>query len=294
MEEKVVIVVPVFKDFSLVTDQEIISLRRLFTTLGSHQIHFIGPENLAFDGCLKEASNNKVFPKVERFADKYFTCIEGYNELMISLDFYKRFGQFKYLLIYQLDAYVFRDELKYWCSKGYDYIGAPWNGMHHYYDTLIEGVGNGGFSLRKVKSAIKLLEKIRMNEVLQQYREYNWKGLILKLPLILRSVWKAKSEPSKCEQNYHFQEDYFWCNVGPAALNSFECRSGILKILHRFFISFQYKIAPTNVAATFSLETNVRQLFIKNNKKLPFGCHAWEKYEPDFWKEFIPMNELVK
>ena len=291
---KACIVVPVYKDFTQLTNEESISLHQLFKVLTDYEIVFAGPENFEYDGYLMEAQKQNVSAGEQRFSNEYFNNIEGYNRLMMTPGFFYRFKHFKYLLIYQLDAYVFRDELKYWCSKGYDYIGAPWNGMHHYYDTLIEGVGNGGFSLRKVKSAIKLLEKIRMNEVLQQYREYNWKGLILKLPLILRSVWKAKSEPSKCEQNYHFQEDYFWCNVGPAALNSFECRSGILKILHRFFISFQYKIAPTNVAATFSLETNVRELFIMNNKKLPFGCHAWEKYEPDFWKEFIPMTELVK
>ena len=30
------------------------------------------------------------------------------------------------MLIYQLDAYVFKDELLNWANKGYDYIGAPW------------------------------------------------------------------------------------------------------------------------------------------------------------------------
>lgn len=28
-------------------------------------------------------------------------------------------------MIYQLDAWVFNDELSSWCSLGYDYIGAP-------------------------------------------------------------------------------------------------------------------------------------------------------------------------
>ncbi|MFR6542216.1 MAG: DUF5672 family protein [Butyricimonas virosa] len=25
-----------------------------------------------------------------------------------------------------IDAFVFRDELTYWCTLNYDYIGAPW------------------------------------------------------------------------------------------------------------------------------------------------------------------------
>lgn len=30
------------------------------------------------------------------------------------------------MLVYQLDAYAFKDELFFWASLGYDYIGAPW------------------------------------------------------------------------------------------------------------------------------------------------------------------------
>ena len=30
------------------------------------------------------------------------------------------------MLIYQLDAFVFQDDLAYWCQQNYDYIGAPW------------------------------------------------------------------------------------------------------------------------------------------------------------------------
>jgi len=44
---------------------------------------------------------------------------------MMSPAFYDAFKAFDYILIYQLDAFVFRDELEYFCSLGYDYIGAP-------------------------------------------------------------------------------------------------------------------------------------------------------------------------
>ena len=89
-----------------------------------------------------------------------------FNKLKESNLLYKKYKKYKYILFYELDAFVFRDELDYWCKKGFDYIGAPWNGTHCYYDTPINGVGNGGFSLRNIKSAIKLLEKLRMKEVL--------------------------------------------------------------------------------------------------------------------------------
>lgn len=291
---KVCVVVPVYKDFKLLTNEELTSLHRLFKVLGEYEIFFAGPENLQYEPFLKEGQKQNVFITVKRFSNEYFNGVEGYNRLMISSLFYQRFKQFKYLLIYQLDAYVFRDELEYWCDKGYDYIGAPWSAMHYYLNNSLEGVGNGGFSLRKIKSAIKLLNKIRMNELLQQYKGYNWKGLMPKLPSIIKKLEEAKKTPSKCEENYHFQEDYFWCNVGPAALVSSSCRSNLLKLLFWIYTRNDYKIAPKNIAVSFSLETNAREFFKNNNEKVPFGCHAWEKYEPDFWKQFIAINELVK
>lgn len=60
------------------------------------------------------------------FPDTYFKGIAGYNRLMMSPEFYETFAQWEYILIYQTDAWVFSDRLSEWCSKGYDYIGAPW------------------------------------------------------------------------------------------------------------------------------------------------------------------------
>ena len=35
------------------------------------------------------------------------------------------FLEYQYMLIYQLDAFVFEDKLDYFCELGYDYIGIP-------------------------------------------------------------------------------------------------------------------------------------------------------------------------
>lgn len=288
------IIVPVYKNFADLTNEELISLVHLYKVLGHHPIYLVGPKNSNWKVYITHAANRGVHIGFKEFPNHYFESISGYNELMLSINFYKRFQDFKYILIYQLDAYVFRDEMDYWCKKGYDYLGAPWNGMHTYNNKSVEGVGNGGFSLRKIKSSIELLEKIRIYEVLIQYQHYNWKGLVPKLPFIIKRLRKAKKSPSKFELTYHFQEDYFWCNVAPASLASFPCRSRLLNLLCWWYTRNDYNVAPKNIAVSFSLETNARELFKVNNEKLPFGCHAWEKYEPDFWKEFIPMNELVK
>jgi len=103
---------------------------------------------------------------------------------MLSLEFYKRFLNYKFILIYQLDAFVFNDELAFWCNKDYDYIGAPWSDISsrsifkelrsklplrykYYYirklSNINKFVGNGGFSLRKVVSRLLLLAKYAKN-----------------------------------------------------------------------------------------------------------------------------------
>lgn len=62
----------------------------------------------------------------ELFDKEYFEGIKGYNALCLSKAFYQRFAdKYVYMLIYQLDAWIFRDELQDWCDKGYDYVGSP-------------------------------------------------------------------------------------------------------------------------------------------------------------------------
>lgn len=62
---------------------------------------------------------------VKCFERHFFTSVEGYNKLCYNIDFYSAFRNYDYMLIYQLDAWVFRNELQMWCEKGYDYIGSP-------------------------------------------------------------------------------------------------------------------------------------------------------------------------
>ena len=49
-----------------------------------------------------------------------------------------------------------------------------------------------------------------------------------------------------------------------------------------------FKVAEPKVALQFSFEVNPSLLYEMNNQQLPFGCHAFEKYEYEtFWKNFI-------
>ena len=287
---KYCIVVPVYKPFNLLATNELLSLNRLYKVLCIHSIYIIGPTALNFGAYIDHARTSGTLVKSKTFDECYFSTISGYNRLLLSELFYKKFTQYKFILICQTDAYVFRDELNYWCKKEYDYIGAPWSGMHVYDNELLEGVGNGGFSLRKVKGAIIMLRKLRMLEVLEHYQYFNWKGTVPRLPSILIKLFRSIQKPGNFEKTYNFQEDVFWCKSAPKRLNSFACNATILRLMGRLLIKNDFKIAPVGTAVQFSIETNPQEYYNLNKGQLPFGCHAWGKYDPEFWKAFIPVS----
>ncbi|RYG45716.1 MAG: hypothetical protein EOO01_17385, partial [Chitinophagaceae bacterium] len=108
-----------------------------------------------------------------RFGDHYFNSIEGYNQLMLSEEFYSSFAAYEHILIHQADVFIFKDELQFWCNKGYAYIGPPWlrkpdrtiKKLFNYLRKLVQPgygvkhnlVGNGGFSLRHVQKHLNVL-----------------------------------------------------------------------------------------------------------------------------------------
>ena len=236
---KALIIIPIYKDS--LTEAEKSSLIRCCKILGKYDFSLVCSNSLkteAYEKVLREFSVNF---KIERFDEKYFKSIQKYNLLMLDVDFYHRFAAYDYMLIYQLDAYVFRDDLIHWCEQGYDYIGAPWmkfdflrNKMH-----ILEAGLNGGFSLKKISSFIDVLEnKSGKKEVLAKF--------------------------IKGGRN----EDGFFSS-------------------HAMEIKPSFKVAPYNIAMKFSFERRPEKLYKMTHGKLPFGCHAWHKYNPAFWKQFI-------
>lgn len=106
----------------------------------------------------------KIFPEylmVKEFDPEYFKSTATYSQLCINYDFYNSFNQYEYMLIYQLDCYLFRNEIYSWCEKGYDYVGGPILSTDCGWDTVKKSrkgdewkpfVGNGGLSLRKIST----------------------------------------------------------------------------------------------------------------------------------------------
>lgn len=260
-----IIVVPIYK--TTLTKFENISLKQCFKIFKGRKVIMVKPNHLDVSTLLATFP----FSEVVSFEDKYFKDIHGYNELMLSPLFYRQFLTYHFMLIYQPDAYAFKDELDTWASAGYDYIGAPWLKPIRNSNFLKKGifrlkrylytkfnvrrnglpkskqfynrVGNGGFSLRNIK---------RFHE------------LTIKEEKLANHYIKLK--------NLHFNEDLFWS----------------IEINRK---QKQLSIPNYKTACRFSIETYPQEAFAINQLRLPFGCHAWEKHL-DFWQDKIDLDQV--
>jgi hypothetical protein len=232
--EKVAVIIPLYK--TTLNQNEVQSLLQCQRILGKHPIIFVAPDSLNLNFLEKW----NIHYSAIRFEDQYFKSPQTYNKLLTSRKFYQAFENFEYILIYQLDAYVFEDNLLSWCAKGYDYIGAPKLKKHHLKGKLScePVVLNGGLSLRKIKPILRYL-----------------------------TVYYFFFEA------WHANEDMMF---------SFAQRR---VYLFRYFL----KLPHWKESLSFSIEKNP-EVSYKLLGELPFGCHAWERYNPTFWKQFIPQD----
>ena len=120
MAQKVAVVIPFYKNN--ITGYEMIALQQCERVLAAYPKIAIKPDKLIFPVETTEIS----FTHVLSFDNHYFNDLAGYNRLMLSAEFYEKFSDYEYILIYQMDCFVFKDELSFWCGQNLDYIGAPW------------------------------------------------------------------------------------------------------------------------------------------------------------------------
>lgn len=233
---RVAVVIPLYRDH--LDPLEIISLKRCLEVLSAHDIVVVAPNRLKRSAIFDRYQLRQII----FIDDKWLASIDSYNKLMLSRYFYQLFAGYDYILIHQLDAFVFSDRLLEFCRLGYDYLGAPWikgcpvtrfvyRGagvinkvlpfLNRYY---LFFVGNGGFSLRKVSSFLAVIEKLRFNLM----------------------AWKSN-------------EDAFWAYCGE--------KRGCLRL------------PDVQVAQDFAVEEGVD---LAAAARLPFGCHAWPKFQLEF------------
>lgn len=108
----------------------------------------------------------------------HFVSRGSYNNMLFQADFFQLFTEFDYILLFQLDALALRDTLNYWVSLDYDFIGAPLRRNYGRTNSTSVGPGlNGGLSLRRVDSALRVLEsgrgrRIRIRDAVTMERHF--------------------------------------------------------------------------------------------------------------------------
>lgn len=230
MKVNVVVVIPYYH--SELTECEKISFQSCLTMLRNYPIVLVVPEKMTLERCPKE--DHLLYEVVP---DSWLASVESYNQMMLAKEFYARFMKYEYMLVFQLDAFVFSDSLEWFCNLGYDYIGAPWLRGWKLLRDLDHGVwhvGNGGFSLRKISAFMNIFD-------------------------------------TQSVQNVKVLEDLFWASRD----------------------SEEFRVAPLEIALRFSFEQDVRQCYLLNHNRLPFGCHAWEKYDFNFWRPIFEERGYV-
>lgn len=283
MNKLVNIIIPIYK--SKPSYYEEISYKQCLKILKKYPITLVAPINLDLNYYTKITEDINIY--VERFEDKYFKNIDGYNCLLRSLSFYSRFRKYKYILINQLDSFVFRDELENWCKKDYDYIGAPWfkGGTNPSENANIAGVGNGGFSLRKTKRFVYILNQFIRIELTKSFIQLSTKNKILKFPKFAFKFLLIKQKTSNLN-SFNGNEDTFWCIYANKIIEDYLNKNLFIKFVAKLVLK-KINIAPAKDAFKFSVECLPKRVFKEQNNTLPFGCHAWLRYEFEFWKYFI-------
>lgn len=210
-----------------------------------------------------------------RFPPRFFGSAQRHGKLLLSEDFYRAFLDYEYILIYHLDALVFRDELLEWCRLGYDYIGAPWLLSPDTPHITESKVGNGGFSLRRVRSFLRVLASreyfVDPDEYWRRYCErssrlarlFNWpRRPIKRLGWFNDVKWHVK-----WAVHGDVHEDRFWAEYATHYDPSF-------------------RIAPVDVAMRFAFEAEPRRCFERIGR-LPFGAHRWQKFDRAFYEPYL-------
>jgi hypothetical protein len=179
---------------------------------------------------------------------------------MVCKSFYESYKDYSHLLICQTDALVFSDEILKWINYDYSYIGAPWFvGMDKPVKPLnFLGVGNGGLSMREIEVFINVLSNPIKTCIDEFMKHCIKKSIVNFLTKKFLFYYRYKFK------NSDLNEDYFWGVVVPEYFEYF-------------------KVPDPLIAADFSFEVQPEYLYKIKNMKLPFGCHAWERYEKNFW-----------
>lgn len=268
--KEVIVAIPIYKEQP--SESEIISLRQGLKILRNHEIVIFTYKGLELSIYEQIAEDCDKRFRVEYFSKAYFESVDGYNQLMMRTEFYHRFAEYEYLFIYQLDAFVFKDDLLLWCRRGYDYIGAPWidlkNGKYRFL-----AVGNGGFSLRKVSYCQRILQLPRKKCLIKPFYPCT-----ISPPKTFRSKISPYIMAPFRLLGWKNTIQWYIDHINEDGLFSWYIQQS----------KYSVNLPSCEEAVYFAFELYPQYCYQVTKGVLPFGCHAFMKYEYEvFWKEII-------
>ncbi len=216
---------------------------------------------------------------------RHFGSAANHNRMLYLPEFWELFSDYEYVLMYHLDALVFSDLLADWCGKGYDFIGAPFLNCPDSPWVRVERVGNGGFALYRVPAVLGVLwnrYRLRPAKYFEDHfwRWLEWQGKVLK-PVRAAAARRFKHGRASglrgilkrldhVEAN-ELQNDCFWADEA--------------KRYHPGF-----KVAPLEDGLRFAFEVAPPVCLERNGGNMPFGCHAWARYDKTFWMDKLGIE----
>ncbi len=275
-----VVVVPIYR--TELNSFERISLQRTFSVLADHPISLLIPQSrkARIQLMVEELLPPGTEIEWHAVADECLESHHSYNQLMLEEHFYQHYCEHSHLLICQLDAYVFEDQLLEWCHQPYDYIGAPLylpNAPHGPEGLFCVGVG--GFSLRRIQLVLKLLHEnpvvFRSREFFEVMKPFNFKARALFLTRFMRCRFQ-----NGCHLAASSNQLSKWLGINEDAVYS--------KYLPRF--ASQFRIPNVETALQFCIDKHVKLDLAALGGALPFAAHAWWTTAENLaaWAPFIP------
>lgn len=258
----IAIVVPRYRDH--LTPDEEISLRHLELVLAGRPRFWVSPHSLRPE---------RADYGVEPFDDAYFENVDSYSRLLLDPSFYRRFEAYEFLLIYQLDCLVFRDELDRFAAAGFDYVGAPWLKNRQLPMRGFSRVGNGGLCLRRVASCLRVLEAERpgpravatLARLSLGRERLGWRQR-------LRVARETAEGVARYRRVYSLNEDHFWCD-----------RASLFDP--------GYRVADVETGLAFAFDEAPRYAYSVLGR-LPMGCHGWHRRDREFWERHLLPEAL--
>jgi hypothetical protein len=260
------------------SEMERVSFSNTIKVLAKWDVILILPKNINLIRFEKIRKSEKLNFRIGHLPAGMMGSIEKYNQMCLNPGFYKMFGNYEFILMAHMDAWIFRDDLERWLDSGFDYIGAPLFLSHrkrnilqkvrnkkinNLWGNMIPEVGNGGLCLRRVSTHMAILNQKNSSfdyELFFVYlifliRNSQWKYVIIFIKHLIEALKNADFYRSK----HLIYEDVFI--------------SGVLNLLNRPF-----KVAPAGISLAFSIETHQKQILTTESRfTLPFGVHGWDK-----------------